>query len=401
MSEAAHLPVGLVYDERLTAYNFGPSHPMQPSRLILTVELLRALDLLAEPGACLLPFQPATREELQLVHAGEYVDAVAALSADPAAALGRLRDQALRAGLTQGDNPVFRGVHEASALVAGATLAGARAVMDGTVAHAFSVAGGLHHAHHDHAAGFCIYNDPAIAIAGMRQQYGCRVAYVDVDAHHGDGVQERFYDDPHVLTISLHESGRYQFPGAGFVEETGEGAGYGYAANLPLEPYTGDELFLSAFRAVVPPLLRSFHPDLIVVEAGVDSHYTDPITHLATTTNLWPPLIGELHGLAHELCGGRLLVTGGGGYQPHTVAPRAWTLVFAALRERVPLDDRLPPAWLTLCRRYAKGDVPQTLLDREALEIPADYAEQIATLTASTIRQLQRELFPLHGLAPA
>ncbi len=341
MNKPAHLPVALVFDERLTAYDFGPTHPMQPSRLVLTVALLRALSLLDHPQARVLAPTPATVEELCLVHAPHYVEIVEALSADPRAAQGTLRHAAQQAGLTQADNPIFPGTHEASALVAGATLTGARAIMDGAVAHAFSIAGGLHHAHYDHAAGFCIYNDPAIAIAAIRREYDCRVAYVDVDAHHGDGVQERFYDDPHVLTISLHESGRYLFPGTGFVHEIGEGAGRGFAANIPLEPYTGDATFLHAFRAVVPPLLRAFQPDLIVAEAGADSHFTDPITHLATTTRLWPPLIGELHLLAHDLCEGRLLVTGGGGYQPHTVVPRSWTLVFAALLDRVP-DDTLP-----------------------------------------------------------
>jgi acetoin utilization protein AcuC len=272
--------------------------------------------------------------------------------------------------------------------------------MAGEAAHAFSIAGGLHHAHYDRAAGFCIYNDPAIAIAAVRQEYGGRVAYVDVDAHHGDGVQERFYDDPHVLTISLHESGRYLFPGTGFVREIGEGQGYGFAANVPLEPYTGDDPFLAAFGAVVPPLLRAFQPDLIVVEAGADSHFTDPITHLATTTRLWPPLIEEIHALAHELCAGRLLVTGGGGYQPHTVVPRAWTLVFAALCGRVPADDRLPAEWLDLCRSYAGGPVPETLFDRDGLDLPPEHAERIAAQTERTVASLQNLLFPLHGLLP-
>ncbi|GAC1404957.1 MAG: hypothetical protein NVSMB65_20850 [Chloroflexota bacterium] len=225
------------------------------------------------------------------------------------------------------------------------------------------------------------------------------MAYVDVDAHHGDGVQERFYSDPHVLTISLHESGRYLFPGTGFVEELGEGLGYGYAANVPLEPYTTDAVFLHAFRAVVPPLLRAFRPDLIVVEAGADSHVTDPITHLATTTRLWPPLIGELHALAHEQCAGRLVVTGGGGYQPHTVVPRAWTIVFAALCDRPLHEGCLPEEWLDLCRRYHGGAVPETLLDDEVTLPPAE-AQRLAAQTERTLQRLTATLFPLHGLAP-
>lgn len=233
----------------------------------------------------------------------------------------------------------------------------------------------------------------------MQREYDCRVAYIDVDAHHGDGVQERFYDDPHVLTISLHESGRYLFPGTGFIHEIGEGAGRGYAANVPLEPYTDDRTFLTAFHAVVPPLVRAFQPDLIVVEAGADSHFTDPITHLATTTRLWPPLMGELHMLAHDLCQGRLLVTGGGGYQPHTVVPRSWTLVFAALRGLMP-DDTLPEAWRELCRGYTGGTAPETMLDRDGLAIPPDHAEEIALRTTRTVQNLKDLLFPLHGLSP-
>jgi acetoin utilization protein AcuC len=286
---------------------------------------------------------------------------------------------------------------EASALVAGGTVVAAEAIMSGRALHAFAPAGGLHHAHRDRAAGFCIYNDPAVAIAVVRNAYGGRVVYVDVDAHHGDGVQELFYDDPNVLTISLHESGRHLFPGTGFIDELGVGPGYGYSVNVPLEPYTTDEPFLRAVDEIVLPLVRAYKPDLIVTQCGCDSHWLDPLTHLATSTRLWPALSRTFHDLAHEVCGGRWLATGGGGYDLYSVVPRAWTLLFAGMIG-AELPAHLPAPFIERQHRYSKLPMATTFLDTEPPPVPADRVLAVGEATDKTIRPVRESVFPIHGL---
>jgi acetoin utilization protein AcuC len=240
-------------------------------------------------------------------------------------------------------------MHAACAEVVGASLVAAQAVHSGRSAHAFSPAGGLHHAMRSRASGFCVYNDVAVAAAWLKAQ-GHRVAVVDVDVHHGDGTQAFFYSDPEVLTISLHESGRYLFPGTGFPEETGSGAAAGTSANLPLLPYTWDEPWLSAFEALVPPLLEDFRPTVLVTQDGCDSHRLDPLAHLQTSTRIWPYAGRRFHELAHKLCEGRWVALGGGGYAVREVVPRAWTLLFAEMAESPELAAQLvdpagfPPA---------------------------------------------------------
>jgi acetoin utilization protein AcuC len=286
---------------------------------------------------------------------------------------------------------------EASALVAGGTIVAAEEIMSGRALHAFAPAGGLHHAHYARAAGFCIYNDPAVAIAAVRSRYGGRVIYIDVDAHHGDGVQELFYGDPNVLTISMHESGRYLFPGTGFIQELGEGAGYGYSVNVPLDPYTTDAPFLRVVDEVILPLARAFKPDLIVTQCGCDSHWLDPLTHLATSTHIWPILARSFHGLAHEVCGGRWLATGGGGYDLYSVVPRAWTLLFAGMVE-APLPETLPDAFIDVRRRHSREPMATTFLDPEQAPIPAERQRAIDATTNHAIREAHEIVFPLHGL---
>jgi acetoin utilization protein AcuC len=273
----------------------------------------------------------------------------------------------------------------------------AETVMSGRALHSFALAGGLHHAHRSRAAGFCIYNDPAVAIAAMRARYGSRVAYVDVDAHHGDGVQEMFYDDPNVLTISIHESGRYLFPGTGFVKELGEGAGNGYSVNVPLEPYTSDEPFLRAVDEVAVPLVRAFKPDLLVTQCGCDTHWLDPLTHMATSTHIWPYLARTFHELAHDVCGGRWVATGGGGYDLYSVVPRAWTLLFAGM-VGAELPSDLPRSFIELRRRYSTQPMAETFLDAEKPPVPHEQLEHTMAATERTIREVGHTVFPLHGL---
>jgi len=246
----------VAWDERLTAYDFGPGHPLAPVRVELTVALAEAFGVLTEPGVTVVAPAAASTSELELVHDPRYITAVRTGAADAAFGLGTP------------DNPVFTGMHEASALVAGATLAAAAAVFGSRAQHAVSVAGGLHHAMRAMASGFCVYNDPAIAIKWMLAQGAERIAYVDVDVHHGDGVQAAFYDDPRVLTISLHEHPATLFPGTGLASEIGSGQGRGYAVNVALPAFTGDAGWLRAFDAVVPPLLRAFRPQILVSQHG-------------------------------------------------------------------------------------------------------------------------------------
>src|ERR671923_946580 len=261
--------VALVWDEALVAYDFGPQHPLQPVRVLLTVELSRACGLLDRPNVAVERPRPATREELETVHVPKYVDAVMRISETATNPFG-----SYGWGIGIGDNPAFRGMHDASALVAGASLVAAEAVRSGSAEHAFNPAGGLHHAMPERASGFCVYDDPAIAIAWLLSQGAERIAYVDVDVHHGDGPQAVFYGDPRVLTISLHESGRYLFPGTGFEDERGAGKAEGTKVNLPLEPLTDDARWLQAFRDVVPARVREWKPDVLVTQLGCDTHHT-------------------------------------------------------------------------------------------------------------------------------
>jgi acetoin utilization protein AcuC len=323
-------PVALVYGDELMKHRLSDQHPLQPIRVKLAMDLIRSTGLIEH--CRLLPPRPATIDELELVHSPEYVDLVRRLS-NPAKRGGVSEERVHAAGFGSADNPISDELHEGTALVVGASLVAAEAIDSGAALHAFSPSGGLHHAHRSRASGFCTYNDPAIACRWLKDR-GHRVAYVDVDVHHGDGVEGIFYTDPDVLTISLHESGRYLFPGTGFVEDCGAGPGRGTAANLPFVPFTWDEPWLEGFEKVVPALLRRFKPTVLVTQDGCDTHYLDPLAHIAATTRIWPRVGRMFHELAHELCGGRWLALGGGGYAIYEVVPRAWTLFFAEMVER-------------------------------------------------------------------
>src|SRR5690242_18288768 len=322
-------PVSLVYGEALMRHHLSDQHPLQPIRVKLAVDLIVETGLIEH--AHLLPPRAATIEELELVHSPRYVELVRKLS-DPARRREVSPHDIEAAGFASADNPISDELHEGTSLVVGASMVAAQAIHGGAALHAFSPSGGLHHAHRERASGFCTYNDAAIACEWLKRQ-GHRVAYVDVDVHHGDGVEGIFQSDPDVLTISLHESGHWQFPGTGFPQDIGEGKGKGAAANLPFVPYTWDEPWLTAFDKVVPALLRRFKPTVLVTQDGCDSHHLDPLAHLANTTRIWSHVGRVFHELAHELCEGRWLALGGGGYAVREVVPRAWTLLFAEMVE--------------------------------------------------------------------
>ncbi|MGH2602928.1 MAG: acetoin utilization protein AcuC, partial [Dehalococcoidia bacterium] len=297
-----------VFHPRYLSYNLGPEHPLRPERLAALRELVGDLHLLDLPNVSLDEPAPATDDELHLAHTEAYVAAVKALSA------GDISIDPTPLGLGPGDTPGFPRMHQAMALIAGGTLTAARRVMAGDVQHAFNPGGGLHHAQRDRASGFCIYNDVVVGIAAAVVEHGIRVMYVDFDVHHGDGVQSAFYDDPRVLTVSFHETGRYLFPGTGSVPELGIGAGIGYSINVPLAPFTEDESWIEAVTALLPPLAERFQPDLIVSQHGCDGHVWDGQSHLLLTMRAYREAARLVHGLAHQHCDGRWVATGGGGY---------------------------------------------------------------------------------------
>lgn len=381
----------LIYSDSYQDYKFSPWHPMKPERLLLTAELIKAYDLPGLPGMRIVEPRLATDEELRLVHDQVYIDKVREFS-DPEAG----RDYAPGWGLGTGDNPVFPRMHEASATIAGGALVAAGMIMEGELDHALHVGGGLHHAHRDHASGFCIYNDVAIAAAWLKRNYGARVLYLDFDAHHADGVQETFYGDAEVMTVSFHESGMYLFPGSGFTSEAGTGEARGFAVNLPLAPGTTDEIFLEAYDELVPPLARAFKPDIIVTQNGCDAHWSDPLTHLGLTLKGFAALNRRLHELVHEVCGGRWLGSGGGGYQAYTVVPRAWTRLMAEMAG-TELPEPLPESWRRLCGRYADNEVPLTLTGDEPPETDEATLGNARNLARKGTAELKELVFPLTG----
>ncbi|HZF59387.1 MAG TPA: acetoin utilization protein AcuC [Rubrobacter sp.] len=378
----------IVHDAALESYGFGGEHPFNPLRLRLTLELCRDLGLLE--GYPLTPSEPATDADLTTVHSLTYVRMVQQAGRG-AARLSRLLDY----GLGSGDIPVFPDMHEACARVVGGVLESCRLVMGGDAAHAMCISGGLHHALRSQASGFCVYNDAGVAIARLKEERpGIRIAYVDTDAHHGDGVQWMFFEDPDVLTVSVHETGRYLFPGTGDVDEKGRGEGKGYAVNVPLQPYTDDDSFISTFEAVVPEALRAFEPDLIISQNGCDAHQLDPLTHLSATTRLYEHVPAAIHDLAHELCEGRWVTTGGGGYDIWRVVPRAWSALWAALSHQE-LPEKVPECWLE--KWGAKSPVS---LPRRVRDDPADYpagprADEIFDKNRRTAEEVLEKVLPL------
>jgi len=364
---APALRTAFVLSDRFWEFDYGPAHPLKTLRLKMTADRCRDLGLLALPGARVLAPRDATAEELLAFHEPRYLD-VLRTAEDGADAL-----RLLEHGLGTGDNPVFPGVYAWSRLYAGASLVAMEAVDRGEVRCAFNIAGGLHHALPARASGFCYVNDAAV-ILRLLVARGRRVAYVDIDAHHGDGVQAAFYDTDQVLTISLHETGETLFPGSGRVEETGRGAGEGYAVNCPLAPGTDDAVFVWAFEAVVPPLLQAFRPDLVVAQLGIDAHRRDPLTHLCLTTHGFTRAVRRLRDLSPAW-----IALGGGGYHPETVA-RGWTDAWALMNHEEP--------------RGAVAEPPDPAPAAPERQRAWRYARE-------QVRRLQDLVFPRHGVAPA
>ena len=378
-----------VWDDALATYRFHPEHPLNPRRLELAVDLMGRLGLLEGDGCTVVAPRRAVDRDVLLAHAPEFVEAVRRASSSGASSAS-----SLHFGLGTEDVPVVRGMHEAALGVVGSTLRAAEEVMTGRATVAFSMAGGLHHARRAEAAGFCVYNDLAVAIRWMQREFGARVLYIDIDAHHGDGVQWIFYEDPDVLTVSYHESGVYLFPGTGFVEEMGEGDGHGYSVNVPLDAHTEDDSFLAAFSGLVPELADAFRPDAILLQAGCDAHVLDPLTHLRCTTGLYERLVRIVAELADTHCDGRLIVTGGGGYAIYRVVPRAWSLVWAAARGIEPADA-LPEEWLKAMRVESGKEMPALLRDPAGAFEPAPRRAEVEDTNRRTVSAVRRRVLPL------
>jgi acetoin utilization protein AcuC len=387
-------PLTLAWDDRLIGYDFGPGHPLAPVRVELTMALARELGVLDLPSVSVLDPAPAEPGELELVHDPAYIDAVRQAGRD-----GRGN---LRYGLGTPDNPVFAGMHEASALVAGATLAAARAVWRGEARHGVNIAGGLHHAMRRSASGFCVYNDPAIAISALLDEGAERIAYVDLDVHHGDGVQAAFYHDPRVLTISLHEHPATLFPGTGLASETGAGDGRGYAVNMPLPAFTGDAGWLRAFDAVVPPLVRAFRPQVLVSQHGCDTHRLDPLANLELSIDGQRAAHAAIHALAHDLAGGRWLFTGGGGYELVHVVPRTWTHLLAeAAGQPIDPGTHTPGPWREFVAQRTGLTAPEQMTEgAPAGFVPFESGYDPADPVDQAIMATRKAVFPLHGLMP-
>ena len=372
----------LVFGPRSLDYDFGPGHPLTPRRFGPGIELLRAVG--ATPG---LAPEPAPDAELLWCHTRRYLDAVRRFSANPYGPP--------EAGIGEGgDDPPFAGMHEAGATVAGGSLRAIEAILRGDVEHAFHPGGGLHHAMPDRASGFCIYDDPALAIARARRD-GLRVLYVDLDVHHGDGVQAIHWSDPGVLTLSFHESGRYLFPGTGGVGELGEGVASGTSVNVPLDPGTGEGAWLAGVRILLPELAAAFGPDLIVSQHGADSHAWDPLAHLRVTTTAMGEAARLVDHVAHRHTGGRWLATGGGGYDVYRVVPRSWSLVWLAGAHRE-APTEMPAAWRQRWAvdgaRYGQAPLPTTFDDppNAGIELDASQAaaEAHSLATVAVVRRL-------------
>ncbi|HVF08505.1 MAG TPA: acetoin utilization protein AcuC [Actinomycetota bacterium] len=348
---------GLVVAPGAEDYDHGPGHPLRPARVLLTWELIEAYGMFQQETVIRLGADAADDEMLGLVHTPGFIDATRRAGHGLEGPWGRF-------GYGPGDNPIFDRMHEAAAIVAGGSLEAARAVLAGDVAHAFNAPGGLHHAMPDRASGFCVYDDPAIAISWLLARGVERIAYVDVDVHHGDGPQAIFWNEPRVLTVSIHEHAPELgfFPGTGGMSERGGPKAPDSARNVPLSPGTGDAGWLEAFREVAMPAVRSFGPDVLVTQLGCDTHESDPLAHLRLTTNTYRATAELLHELAHDVAAGRWIATGGGGYQWARVVPRAWTIYFCEMAG-VAVPDELPAAWIERAEAALGDAVPPTLSD--------------------------------------
>ncbi|MCL5960437.1 MAG: acetoin utilization protein AcuC [Chloroflexi bacterium] len=340
--------LALIYGDEFLKYDFGGRHPLREIRLKLVVELIQHLGLI-DSGKVSLDRPPrANIDDFLLFHSRDYVEFV------------RAACEAGTGYLDRGDTPAFPGCVEAEQYIVGGSLAAVEMVLSGNVSHAFNIGGGLHHAHPGRASGFCVFNDPAICIAALKKRYGLsRIAYVDIDAHHGDGVMYGFYSDPTLLDVDFHEDGRHLFPGTGWPEELGKGPALNLKVNVPFPPHTGDSALLYAFNELVPSLLRRHRPEIILMQCGSDGHQDDPLSTLEFSHHSYIRIAQIMHDLAHEICGGRLILFGGGGYDLAAVSV-CWSAIASTIVGQ-PVPNSLPEGWRASFERIAREKPPLVL----------------------------------------
>ncbi|ASO19288.1 Acetoin utilization protein AcuC [Actinoalloteichus hoggarensis] len=391
-----------MWDADLLGYDMGASHPLTPLRLDLTMRLARESGVLDEVS--LVRPTPVDETLLAGIHDHAYLAAVRAASEPDA----EVRPELIaRFGLGTVDNPIFPGMHQASALIAGGSVAGAREIIEGRADRAVHIAGGLHHAMAGRAAGFCVYNDCVAAITWLLEQGLERVAYLDVDVHHGDGVQAAFHDDPRVLTVSVHQHPTTLWPGTGSPDEVGGPGAEGRTVNLALPPGTDDAGWQRAFHAVVPSVLAAFEPQLLVTQCGVDTHREDPLADLALTVDGHRAIYRTLRDLARAHAGGRWLALGGGGYSPYRVVPRSWTHLLAVVLDRDLRPETATPAgWQAHVAELAP-DVPVPATMSDDLRGDGDGAGSFPAWDGGVshpvdraVSAVRRAVFPLYGLDP-
>lgn len=369
-----------IYSPEQLDYKFSETHPFNQKRLQLTMDLLKQINAL-QPEQ-IKTARVATDEELLLGHDAAYIDIVKRAGHD------ELRNgEGEVYGIGTEDTPIFKNMHEASAMFVGGTLTACDYVMQGKTNHALNLGGGLHHGFHGKASGFCIYNDSTVAIKYMQKKYDARVLYIDTDAHHGDGVQWSFYDDPNVCTLSIHETGRYLFPGTGAVTERGNGEGYGTSFNIPLDAFTEDGSFLEVYETAIREVIAHFKPDVILTQNGADAHYFDPLTHLYSTIKTYEVIPKIAHELAHEFCEGRWIAVGGGGYDIWRVVPRAWSMVWLAMTNQQVPTGAIPQEWLDNWQKEAPVTLIPTWEDPEDLYEPIPRKEEITEKNQQTLEK--------------
>jgi len=376
----------LIYSPDYLNYKFHEQHPFNPIRSNLTYDLLVSSKLLKETDV--IKPRMASDEELALFHDEDYIQAVKKASQNNASPI-----IAEQFGLGTEDTPIFQNMHEASALLVGGTLTAVDLVLEGKSNHAFNIGGGLHHGFSRKASGFCIYNDCAVAIKYIRKKYNLKVLYIDTDAHHGDGVQWAFYDDPNVCTLSIHETGRYLFPGTGAVHERGQGNGYGYSFNVPIDAFTEDDSFLAVYTKAIREIANYFQPDVILTQNGADAHFYDPLTHLCTTMRSFQEIPKLAHNLAHEYCGGKWIAVTGGGYDQWRVVPRAWSYVWLMMTGQLPENDTIPNEWLEKWQSKAPVTLPTTWSDNPSIVTPIPRKPEIEEYNSQVIHRALEPLF--------
>ena len=377
-----------IYSDDFLSYKFSEKHPFNQLRVQLTVDLLMKANSLSEVD--MVPPRMATDEELALIHDVNYIEAV------KLAGKGLLtKEKASSYGLGTEDVPIFSNMHEASALLVGGTLTAVDEVMQGRAEHALNLGGGLHHGFRGKASGFCVYNDSSVAIKYMQKKYNARVLYVDTDAHHGDGVQWSFYEDPDVCTLSIHETGRYLFPGTGNVNERGQGDGYGYSFNIPVDAFTEDDSFLEVYEQSLRKVAAFFKPDVIITQNGVDAHHYDPLTHLSTSIRVYKEIPKIAHKIAHQYCGGKWIAVGGGGYDIWRVVPRAWAHIWLEMTENDIGTGPLPSDWIKRWSNESPVTLSSMWEDPEGFYPPIPRKNEI---TEKNKQVLEKALYPIRHI---